>query len=335
MKVRRVDFSSDEWLAGTIELKGLDRGTYITVCSLIYSRGGPIDEELIFRHMVDHGNAVRASLDRLEQRGKIVRNGSEISQKRCRKELEKAQKRSEKASENGSIGNEIKKLRIATRSGVSIANHQPSTVRKKERESESKMILTCPVALLPDAPPTSDPQATIGPLSPHAEAPAIDPPPNQPGLRALPLSEPKLARAVESNKAKPLEVAITMTRVWNEVCGEISQARAPNPSRARTCAIRWRDEFGSSEDQWRSYCRRIVAAPHLRGENDRGWKVDLDWVLEPRNVSKILEGRYDPRGPVPVARRVNGGGYAGWETTNRTPDYLEWEKRRAAKSTVQ
>jgi len=132
VKVRRIDFSPDEWLAGTLELSGLDRGVYITLCALIYSRGENISEKLVISHCNDHGNRVRASLDRLEKAGKIVRNGLEIVQKRCRKELEIAQKRVEKASENGRLGNQIKGLKHATRGSTAStaphANHQLPTI---------------------------------------------------------------------------------------------------------------------------------------------------------------------------------------------------------------
>lgn len=128
MKIRRVDFSPDEWLAGTYELSEFDRGVYITICALIYSRGERIGEELLRRHCQAHGNALNFSLLRLENAGKIARNGSEISQKRCENELETAQKRLRNASENGTLGNEIKKVRAATRSLNGHANHQPSTI---------------------------------------------------------------------------------------------------------------------------------------------------------------------------------------------------------------
>jgi uncharacterized protein YdaU (DUF1376 family) len=44
-KVRRVDFSPDEWIAGTRELTMEERGAYWDVCALIYSRGGPIPDD--------------------------------------------------------------------------------------------------------------------------------------------------------------------------------------------------------------------------------------------------------------------------------------------------
>jgi uncharacterized protein YdaU (DUF1376 family) len=135
MKVRRIDFSPDEWLAGTLELSNLDRGTYITVCALIYSRGGPITDELVKLHCSIHGNSLNASLERLAKAGKITRNGVEISQKRCGKELETAQKRVRNWRENGEKGGRpsSKNKDLAKPKGFSSTrargtiNHQPST----------------------------------------------------------------------------------------------------------------------------------------------------------------------------------------------------------------
>jgi len=130
MKVRRIDFSPDEWLAGTQELGPYDRGVYITVCALIYSRGERINVDLLIRHLGAHGNAVNASLARLENARKIVRNGLEIGQKRSENELEKAQKRSEKWLENLPDPKKINDKpppNARARSARGRRNHQPST----------------------------------------------------------------------------------------------------------------------------------------------------------------------------------------------------------------
>lgn len=95
-KVRRVDFSPDEWLAGTMSLDNAERGLYITACALIYSHGGPVPIDELKARSVDHGNSFNRQLRRLVALGKLVRNGSEITNKRCENELEKAGKRAEK-----------------------------------------------------------------------------------------------------------------------------------------------------------------------------------------------------------------------------------------------
>jgi len=41
---------------------------------------------------------------------------------------------------------------------------------------------------------------------------------------------------------------------------------------------------------------RIARSPHLRGENDRGWTVDFNWIWKyENNPVKVLEGNYDPQ----------------------------------------
>lgn len=110
-KVRRIDFWPDEWLAGTAELSPYDRGIYITICALIYSRGEWIGIELLARHSGVHGNALNAALKRLALAGKVCLNGAEISQKRCGNELETSRKRLGNAAEKEGESSKVIDLR--------------------------------------------------------------------------------------------------------------------------------------------------------------------------------------------------------------------------------
>ena len=38
--------------------------------------------------------------------------------------------------------------------------------------------------------------------------------------------------------------------------------------------------------------KQIPDCPFLVGDNDKGWRADLDWFLRPDSVTKILEGKY-------------------------------------------
>lgn len=99
MRVRRIDFAPDEWLAGTVELKPYDRGVYITICALIYSRGEAVGMELIRRHCGVHGNALNASIARLAASRKIDVDGASVSQARCVREYNFAESRLKKWAE--------------------------------------------------------------------------------------------------------------------------------------------------------------------------------------------------------------------------------------------
>lgn len=39
--------------------------------------------------------------------------------------------------------------------------------------------------------------------------------------------------------------------------------------------------------------QKVLHSPFLLGDNDRGWKCDFDWIFNPNNFVKILEGNYD------------------------------------------
>lgn len=139
MKVRRIDFSPDEWLAGTVPLDNAERGLYITACALIYSAGGPIPIPHLRAACRDHGNAFSRQLRRLIELGKLSRNGEEIVNKRSINELQKADKRAANGRQNiaqrwknNGLNDEL--VLQATNTRARAINHQPST-NKKERES--------------------------------------------------------------------------------------------------------------------------------------------------------------------------------------------------------
>jgi uncharacterized protein YdaU (DUF1376 family) len=142
MKIRRVDFYPDDWLAGVVQLDDVERGVYITICALIYANGGPITYDALKAASLSHGNRLNRCLRHLETLGKILRNGSEIDQKRCEKELKRRRKIVRKFRESGSKGGNIKALRLAPATppalaikGDSLANNLQSTTNKEESSS--------------------------------------------------------------------------------------------------------------------------------------------------------------------------------------------------------
>src|SRR5215472_10665511 len=96
MKVRRVDFYPDDWLVGTLHLSIEDRGGYITICSLIYSHGGPIpdDDRWLAAKSGLHRRTIRAAVSSLVRQGKVVSTTLDgrpsLMVNRCRAELDRA-----------------------------------------------------------------------------------------------------------------------------------------------------------------------------------------------------------------------------------------------------
>jgi predicted kinase len=48
-------------------------------------------------------------------------------------------------------------------------------------------------------------------------------------------------------------------------------------------------------DGWREMLRKVAASSFLKGQNNSGWSADIDFVLNPANFNKIMEGKYDDR----------------------------------------
>jgi len=53
-----------------------------------------------------------------------------------------------------------------------------------------------------------------------------------------------------------------------------------------------RDKLKKIDDDWVEVLQAVARSGHCLGENDRGWRADLDFVLRPSKRLKLLEGTY-------------------------------------------
>lgn len=102
----------------------------------------------------------------------------------------------------------------------------------------------------------------------------------------------------ENQKQEPKKIAISqIVEAYNSTCGHVlpkvmsvtearkKQIRAMGAIEIET-AFPFRD-FGV--DFWKAYFVDALKDPHKRGENDRGWRADFDFLTNPKNALKILE----------------------------------------------
>lgn len=81
--------------------------------------------------------------------------------------------------------------------------------------------------------------------------------------------------------------------VWNENLGSICpKIQRLTDQRKRLIASRMTDSFENNLEQWASYCKAIKASKFCTGDNDRGWRANIDWALKPATINKVLEGNY-------------------------------------------
>lgn len=160
-KIRRVDFSPDEWLAGTRGLTFEERGAYWDVCALMYSRGGPIadDEAWLAKALSCHVRTWRTIRARLIAKGKLSLTDGMLCNERTNREIEKAESRLRNSREAAESSARERRLRAEERatdrreependaqsndyndvaeapasvSDEAITNHQPSTINHKK-----------------------------------------------------------------------------------------------------------------------------------------------------------------------------------------------------------
>ncbi len=111
MKVRKVDFSPDEFLVGVTGMKAIDIAVYWVTCALQMSSGRAVHvaDSRLFSIIDARAPDIKASLERLVAAGKLQRDGDELVNNRVRKEIKSAAKRIRTARENGANGGRPRK----------------------------------------------------------------------------------------------------------------------------------------------------------------------------------------------------------------------------------
>ena len=87
---------------------------------------------------------------------------------------------------------------------------------------------------------------------------------------------------------------------FNRMAAQVGLPEAQGLSRKRRLALKGRLRDCGGITGWRIAMDRVRASPFLRGENDRGWRASLDFLLKPESFAKLMEGAYDL---APGARR--------------------------------
>lgn len=102
-----------------------------------------------------------------------------------------------------------------------------------------------------------------------------------------PVVSPKL-NGSEKPSLRPEHVV----EAWNamaERCG-LAAIRKLTPERSRKLNGRLRT---TTIDDWTEAIGAIERSSFLRGENERGWRADFDFLLQPKSFTKLIEGSYD------------------------------------------
>lgn len=88
----------------------------------------------------------------------------------------------------------------------------------------------------------------------------------------------------------------TLAELWNEK-SDPTQAKLNlnllKPTSKRWTWARCRLREHPEIDYWRSVVERIAKSSFCRGQNDRGWRADFDFLVRAETHLKVGEGKYD------------------------------------------
>ena len=80
---------------------------------------------------------------------------------------------------------------------------------------------------------------------------------------------------------------------YREQLPECPQIRLWPKTSKKYLQARWReDPERQSIDYWEALFKYIRKSKFLLGDNQRGWVVDLSWIVKAENFAKIVNGRY-------------------------------------------
>lgn len=118
-------------------------------------------------------------------------------------------------------------------------------------------------------------------------------------------SDPDQTLPQESASAPPVCPHEAIVDCYHEECPGLPRVQKLTEKRRRVIRTRWREDAERRDlAWWRRYFRLAGSTPFLNGENSRGWRADLEWLVSEANMLKVFEGKYaapDVAGGDPVA----------------------------------
>lgn len=154
---------------------------------------------------------------------------------------------------------------------------------------------------LAPARPQADPmQGNAGQGNADKKESAAPPPPADAGPPALKLVE-------VSAKLTPQQLA----EIWNSHCGDLPRCKGIGVK--RRAAMMRRIKEHPDPLVWLDAIKRIAASDFCRGDNNRGWRANIDFLLQPDTLLKVQEGSYQSN------KALANGGFAGQNGAAKPP----------------
>lgn len=127
----------------------------------------------------------------------------------------------------------------------------------------------------------------------------VFPTPPNPVFEGTPKTPDPSGTVSDPKKRKDKAASLSPSAVfdeWNSKANQLPKCRQLSDKRSHSLKARLRDPFFC--EHWISAITRIHDSSFCCGSNNRGWKADFDWFIQPDTVVRIMEGKYDNNNPV-------------------------------------
>ncbi len=117
----------------------------------------------------------------------------------------------------------------------------------------------------------------------------------EPEVDEIPKKEPKRKSIPKKNPDVITKTDEAVMELYNRLCPSLIGCKVFTPKRkANLKALHkvWKWKPGEGPEFLTKLFTAAEESSFLRGENDSGWKADLEFVLKPESATKILEGKY-------------------------------------------
>jgi len=254
-----VPFYMSDWMAGTSRMPRLIKAVYFDLCLYTWDTARPVPKAELLLMLADlPGTQGDQIIDALVESGKLQRDPETgaVWSHRALAEAEKAfdlwQRKSKGGKSKAAIDAEQKESKCTA--GID---------QEQDQEQDQEFI-----------------REGSPPLSSGDEKSDADAGKGEDGGKGDP---PKPARPSAAQCAEVIGA-------WNEMALEHGLLqRAAKMTDARQASARARLEENTIAEI-REAIALVPERPFLMGTNDRGWKADIDFLLRPNSVSKIIEG---------------------------------------------
>lgn len=296
MKITFCRFLPDKWRRAALSLTLEEEGLLIRISALGMETGHRIEDRTTAARLLGvHRNKLNKLLPRLIERGEVVEDETGIYSPRAIAENERAYGKSSTGVDTPTD------TPIVTRGVTRGVTHgvEAGKTQQKLRAILDKNRLD---------------KKDIPPKSPKGDVSGIDHHPDQLDLiQDTDLRDevppPRLRRKPEQLPADFVQARST----WNEYAKAkgARQSLSPSPDKKLVKNVQEAVRKVGGQENWAKVCRAVTGDPWNTGQNDRGWKADLEFASRPSKIDQHYDKAMawdevsSPR-PAPVAQRHAG-----------------------------